>query len=120
MTTTTNENDISLNDPTTSPINISLNICFRSFATAKYQAGRDVYGNRDLAAYEDGRRDIEKIVRRFLTSTASTGGGDKTDPSLTTPDGSTFDDGDGLLPKVITKAYLERLADELREKAEKL
>ena len=77
---------------TTSPvddISISVNVFFRNI-DAGYAPGRDVYGNRDLQAYEKGRRDIEKISRSF----------DK-------------------LPIEMGKFYLERLADELKEKAEK-
>lgn len=48
-------------------INTAVNVFFYSLPRPLYAAGRDVYGNRDLAAYEEGRRDIEKIVRRFKT-----------------------------------------------------
>lgn len=70
-------------------VSISVNVFFRN-VDAGYAPGRDVYGNRDLQAYEKGRRDVEKISRSF----------------------------DGL-PMDIRKFYLERLADELREKAER-
>lgn len=49
-----------------------------------YAAGRDVYGIRDLAAYERGRRDVESIVKSF----------------------------EGL-PGEVRGFYLRRLADEL-------
>ena len=77
---------------TASPVDgfsISVNIFFRNL-DAGYAPGRDTYGNRDLQAYEKGRRDIEKISRSFHT-----------------------------LPTDIAKFYLERLADELKEKADK-
>ena len=68
-------------------VSISVNVFFRNIDCG-YAPGRDVYGNRDLQAYEKGRRDIEKISKSF----------DK-------------------LPPDMGKFYLERLADELREKA---
>ena len=68
-------------------ISIAVNVFFRDI-DAGYAPGRDVYGNRDLQAYEKGRRDIEKISRAF----------DK-------------------LPTDMGRFYLERLADELKEKA---
>lgn len=68
--------------------NIAVNIFFRNLDTKIYAKGRDVYGNRDLAAYEDGRRDIEKIAGRFTD-----------------------------LPQDMAKVYLERLAHELVAKA---
>jgi tRNA wybutosine-synthesizing protein 4 len=48
-----------------------------------------VYGNRDLQPYEDGRRDLEKIVKRFEHN----------------------------VPADIAQAYLTRLADELKARA---
>ena len=66
-------------------ISISINVFFRNLDDG-YAAGRDVYGNRDLAAYENGRKDIAKIARSFHG-----------------------------LPSQISKFYLERLADELKQ-----
>lgn len=47
-------------------LSVAVNVFFRDdrLQTA-YAAGRDVYGNRDLAAYERGRRDLQKIVKGF-------------------------------------------------------
>lgn len=70
-------------------VSISVNVFFRNM-DAGYAPGRDTYGNRDLQAYEKGRRDIEKISKSF----------DK-------------------LPTDMGKFYLERLADELKEKAQR-
>lgn len=67
---------------------ISINVFFRNLLSG-YSAGRDVYGNRDLQAYENGRRDIDKICRGF----------------------------DGL-PHEIRMFYLERLAGELQQAAQ--
>ena len=47
-----------------------------------------MYGNRDVQAYEKGRKDIEKITKSFHK-----------------------------LPRDMVKFYLERLADELKAKA---
>ncbi len=48
----------------TSPTSIAVNVFFRDLETG-YATGRDVYGNRDLTAYEKGRQDIARIVRSF-------------------------------------------------------
>jgi tRNA wybutosine-synthesizing protein 4 len=104
----------SSSDPADSHVHISLNVFFRSLAPARYAAGRDVYGNRDLAAYEDGRRDVDRIVRRFTGGNNHTVNGSSdfsADPHLLP---------DAAIPKAVTRAYLERLADELRERAERL
>nr|OQO13191.1 hypothetical protein B0A51_17889 [Rachicladosporium sp. CCFEE 5018] len=64
---------------------VAVNVFFKNLAKG-YAAGRDVYGNRDLAAYEKGRRDIKGIVKGF----------------------------EGL-PGDVKKFYLERLVQEMRE-----
>ncbi len=69
----------------TDSISISVNIFFRNLKSG-YAAGKDVYGNRDLQAYEKGRKDIEKIARSFHG-----------------------------LPSQIRKFYLERLGEELKQ-----
>jgi tRNA wybutosine-synthesizing protein 4 len=53
-----------------------------------YSAGKDIYGNRDLQAYEKGRQDVSKIIRSF----------------------------EGL-PLDVRKFYLSRLAQEFEQKA---
>ena len=68
-------------------VSVSVNVFFRDLESG-YAPGRDVYGNRDVQAYEKGRKDIEKITKSF----------DK-------------------LPRDMGRFYLERLADELKEKA---
>lgn len=75
---------------TTSPVggvSIAVNVFFRNLRNG-YAPGRDVYANRDLKAYEDGRVQVDKIARMF----------------------------DGL-PSDMARFYLLRLADELRQKA---
>lgn len=46
-------------------ISIAVNTFFRSIERSQYSAGRDVYGNRDLAAYEKGRQDVARIANSF-------------------------------------------------------
>jgi len=48
----------------TSGMSVAVNVFFRNLQTG-YAPGKDVYGNRDLQAYEKGRQDIAKIVRSF-------------------------------------------------------
>lgn len=89
-----------------------------------------MYGNRDLAAYEDGRRDVERLVRRFVVAAATKGSkgmkqekdgdeGAAREETGTTGEGAGGEE-DGIMPKELAKAYLERLAGELRERAEAL
>lgn len=70
-------------------VSISVNVFFRSLGSG-YAPGRDIYGNRDVQAYEKGRRDVEKITRSF----------------------------EGL-PSDMRSFYLNRLADELKENSAK-
>ncbi|KAK0635117.1 hypothetical protein B0T17DRAFT_586727 [Bombardia bombarda] len=73
----------------TSDSSIAVNVFFRDLVDGVgYAAGRDVYGNRDLAAYEKGRQDIGRIANSFQK-----------------------------LPAEAREFYLLRLADELRRKA---
>lgn len=64
-------------------LSVAVNVFFRDLETG-YSTGRDVYGNRDLAAYEKGRQDISRIIKSF-----------------------------DHLPLDIRQFYLRRLADEL-------
>ncbi|CRG83955.1 Leucine carboxyl methyltransferase 2 [Talaromyces islandicus] len=73
----------------TKGVSIAVNVFFRSLSSG-YAMGRDVYANRDLHAYEKGRSDLDKVTRSF----------------------------DGVPPDM-ANFYLLRLADELREKAQK-
>ncbi|KAI0137534.1 leucine carboxyl methyltransferase [Xylariales sp. AK1849] len=71
--------------PLTSP-GVAVNVFFRNLESG-YSSGRDVYGNRDLAAYEKGRQDVSRIANSF---------------AKVAPDMKAF--------------YVRRLADELRQK----
>ncbi|KAJ4153285.1 hypothetical protein LMH87_009780 [Akanthomyces muscarius] len=72
----------------TTDMSVAVNIFFRDLDSG-YAAGRDVYGNRDLAAYEKGRQDVAKIAKQFQQ-----------------------------LPEETRKFYLARLADELLQSGE--
>lgn len=71
----------------TSDVSVAVNVFFRDLAGG-YSTGRDVYGNRDLAAYEKGRQDIGRLVNGFQK-----------------------------LPASAREFYLLRLSDELRHKS---
>ena len=94
---------------------MSVNTFFHSLPRGLHAAGRDVYGNRDLAAYEDGRRDVEKIVRRFVGSSIS-----KLNQKDDVEAQVGAEEPREAMPKEIAKAYLERLGREILEKAEAL
>jgi len=67
-------------------LSVAVNVFFRDDSMeAGYAAGKDVYGNRDLAMYERGRRDVQRIGKSF----------------------------EGLPPQV-KSFYISRLAEELR------
>ena len=70
----------------TSGMSIAVNVFFRNLQSG-YAAGKDVYGNRDLQAYEKGRQDVAKIIKSFES-----------------------------LPADMRKFYLQRLAKEFEEK----
>ncbi|KAK5660880.1 hypothetical protein OQA88_12251 [Cercophora sp. LCS_1] len=67
---------------------IAVNVFFKDLDGGHYAVGRDVYGNRDLAAYGKGRQDVARIANSFQK-----------------------------LPAEAREFYLLRLADELRRKA---
>jgi tRNA wybutosine-synthesizing protein 4 len=69
---------------------VAVNVFFRNLDSG-YAAGKDVYGNRDLQAYENGRRDVERIAKAFKT-----------------------------VPEDMARFYLERLAMEVQERADDL
>ncbi|KAL2853220.1 hypothetical protein BJY01DRAFT_232317 [Aspergillus pseudoustus] len=69
----------------TGDISVAVNVFFRNLSQG-YATGRDVYGNRDLQAYEKARRDLERIGKSFVG-----------------------------LPPDMARFYLLRLAKELQE-----
>ncbi|EKG16717.1 Transcription factor jumonji/aspartyl beta-hydroxylase [Macrophomina phaseolina MS6] len=70
-------------------LSVAVNCFWRNLGDEVYAQGRDVYGNRDIAAYEEGRKAVEKMAKGF----------------------------EGV-PKDLRGFYLERLVGELREKVE--
>ena len=72
----------------TSDKSIAVNVFFKDLDGGHYAPGRDVYGNRDLAAYEKGRLDVARMANSFKK-----------------------------LPAEARVFYLLRLADELRGRA---
>ena len=68
-------------------MSVAVNVFFRDFDADVYAKARDTYGNRDLQAYEDGRRGIAKILKRFED-----------------------------LPEEVSKFYLRRLGHEILER----
>lgn len=50
--------------PQSKGLNIAINVFFRNLK-AGYAVGKDIYGNRDVQAYEKGRNDIARIVTSF-------------------------------------------------------
>jgi tRNA wybutosine-synthesizing protein 4 len=71
-------------------VSVAVNVFWKGLGDEVYAAGRDVYGNRDLKGYENGRRDVEKIVRAFKG-----------------------------LPADVGDFYLQRLAGEILERGKK-
>lgn len=71
----------------TDGMSVAVNVFFRNLSTG-YAAGKDVYGNRDLQAYEKGRQDIAKLIKSF-----------------------------GNLPTDVRGFYLQRLVKEFEQKA---
>jgi tRNA wybutosine-synthesizing protein 4 len=69
---------------------VAVNVFWRNLDKG-YAAGKDVYGNRDLQAYETGRRDVEKILKAFRG-----------------------------LPADLSGFYIDRLANELQDRGNKL
>ena len=71
----------------TEGMSVAVNVFFRDLKEG-YAPGKDVYGNRDVQAYEHGRKEVERIVKSFRK-----------------------------LPSQYGQFYLQRLADEMAEAA---
>lgn len=74
----------------TGGLSVAVNVFFHNLRSG-YAAGRDVYGNRDLQAYERGRREIGRMIGSF-----------------------------SAIPRDMSYFYLSRLADELKREADSL
>jgi len=71
-----------------SKMSVAVNTFFRDLESG-YAAGRDVYGNRDLAAYEKARLDVARMAKSFQQ-----------------------------LPVETRRFYMARVAEELRQAAD--
>ncbi|KAL6245397.1 tRNA methyltransferase ppm2 [Rhinocladiella similis] len=99
-------------------LDIAVSITFRNLDSSAYAPSPTTTGNFSLIAYEEGRRDMEKVLERFtrhqnhstnsMVSDSKVNG--KADGGIAL----------GTLPKDVTKALLERLGKELLSKAEAL
>ncbi|KAI1323855.1 leucine carboxyl methyltransferase [Xylariaceae sp. FL0255] len=69
-----------------SDMGVAVNVFFRNLE-AGYSTGRDIYGNRDVAAYEKGRQDIARVANSL-----------------------------SKMPRDMRMSYMRRLADELAAK----
>jgi tRNA wybutosine-synthesizing protein 4 len=45
--------------------NVGVNVFWRNFGDEAYDTGKDLYGNKDLAGYAEGRKVLERIVKGF-------------------------------------------------------
>ena len=45
--------------------NVGVNVFWKSFKDEEYGSGKDVYGNKDLTGYTEGRKLVERIVKGF-------------------------------------------------------
>lgn len=45
--------------------NVGVNVFWKSFKDEVYDCGKDVYGNKDLAGYMEGRKLVERILKGF-------------------------------------------------------
>ncbi|KIW00435.1 uncharacterized protein PV09_07964 [Verruconis gallopava] len=107
---------------------VAVNIFFKSLDGNLYAAGRDVYGNRDLAMYENGRRDINKIIKLFGSEHSTDSETDKllefsehlrnnqraSGQQVGVREINRILHSASSFPKEIANFYLSRLADELQ------
>lgn len=95
---------------------IAMTITVRNLSLNNFTTSPAVNGTSELAAYQDSRQDLEKILKRFTSNIISTEGNE-------IPNGATASESaivpDGL-PRDVAKAYLRRLGKELLMKADEL
>jgi tRNA wybutosine-synthesizing protein 4 len=113
--------------PADDGVSVAVNVFFRGLEGG-YAAGRDVYGNRDLDVYVNGRRDVGRVIKIFKRNVDEDAWREVQRLSLILRDAKGFEVGergkgvkeleriiksmDGL-PDGIKDFYLRRLADEL-------
>jgi tRNA wybutosine-synthesizing protein 4 len=45
--------------------NVGVNVFWKSYQDGMYDRGKDVYGNKDLACYTEGRKALDRIAKIF-------------------------------------------------------
>lgn len=99
-----------------SHIDMAVSVSFANLDSSQYTMQLD-NGEMSLAAYEDGRRTLDKLIKSF---TCSSRGAEKTN---TDPNGSNNSADPFILdsmPKDVAKVFLKRLGRELLMKADEL
>ena len=97
------------------PLDITIKVSFTDLPDSALTTIRGENWAAELKAYQEGRRDLERLVQRFTSCLHS--------PSKEPVMGVGQPGGDGLLdqlPKDVMKVYLQRLGKELLMKAEEL
>jgi tRNA wybutosine-synthesizing protein 4 len=103
---------------------IAVNIFWRDLDLANYAAGKDVYGNRDLAVYEHGREVVWSVANRLRSQEGEKAGGKALEVALFLVEGTQLDAMEEKeirsvrsrllkMPVDVSQFYLSRLADEL-------
>ncbi|OAP57955.1 hypothetical protein AYL99_07045 [Fonsecaea erecta] len=100
-------------------IDVTVNLSFRNLPPAVFTASPRHNSPPDLAAYEEGRRDLENIVKRFTSNVHHSGSMVNGQTALTNS-AMSLDLMLASIPKDIAKAYLQRLGKELLMKADEL
>jgi len=108
-------------------LSVAVNVFFRSLVSG-YAAGKDVYGNRDLEMYQNGRREVGKMAKAIHGDTR----GDATackemlagaiesrrkliDLTKGAKEANRIIESAVALPRDIGQFYLDRLAEEVRQ-----
>ena len=97
------------------PLDITIKVSFRNLPHCALTTSQCETWSSELKAYEDGRRDLERVVKRF-TSGLGLSNGVTAVPECPLDPEMLLDH----VPKDVAKAYLQRLGKELLMKAEEL
>jgi tRNA wybutosine-synthesizing protein 4 len=102
-------------DPELNPLDITFKVSFRILPHSALAKTLDENWSAELKAYEDSRRDLETVMKRFTSCLGRSNG---------EPDTQDRQAGADMLleqiPKDVAKVYLQRLGKELLMKAEEL
>ncbi|KAF2396660.1 LCM-domain-containing protein [Trichodelitschia bisporula] len=106
-------------------LSIAVNVFFPSFPWSAYAVGRDVYGNRDVAAYEQGRMNVYRLEKMQWNTEDGKEKVNRLATWLVRGEGSVGGEGGRVVGKIkkrfdglpggVAKFYIERLAEEMRE-----